>query len=203
VPANLLDARKAVDGIVKDANRASDVITRVRNLARKTPLHKQALDINESIREIVKLTDAEIQQGRISLRTQLSHDLQPVLGDPVQLQQVLLNLILNAIEAVTLINGGPRELTITTSEGRDATALVTVRDSGPGFGTDKFERLFDAFYTTKARGTGMGLAIARSILEDHGGHIWAAPNTPRGASFLFTLPLIPRNGSGSAHPGIM
>jgi signal transduction histidine kinase len=188
-PPNLNEARQAVDRIVKDANRASDVIARVRDLAKRNPSQKDWLGINEAILETVTLIEGETQQNRVSLQTRLSSDLPPVLGDRVELQQVILNLILNAIEAMSLDPGAPRELVISSAKDGSKAVLVSVQDSGGGLKPEKLDRLFDAFYTTKPDGMGMGLAISRTIIDNHGGRIWATPNLPRGAVFQFTLPI--------------
>jgi signal transduction histidine kinase len=187
-PPNLDEARQAIACIVKDANRASDVIARVRGLAKRTPTQKELLNINETVNEIIKLTTSEIQNNHISLHLQLADDLPLIPGDSVQLQQVFLNLILNAIEAMNGVADGSRELFVSTApDGSDA-VLVAIHDTGPGLEPGKIDNLFDAFYTTKRDGMGMGLAISRSIIEAHGGRIWAEPNTPRGAVFQFNLP---------------
>ena len=189
-PPNLQEARQAVERIVDNGNRASNIIERIRELAKWSPIHKERLSINEPIRDIISLTTTEIQQNRISLRTHLSDALPLVLGDRIQLQQVLLNLILNAIEAMGSATEGPQEMLISTEENELGDVLVTVRDSGGGLVINKLDRVFDAFYTTKPNGMGMGLAISRSIVEAHDGRIWAMPNTPRGAIFQFTLPAV-------------
>jgi len=146
------------------------------------------LDINEALDEIIVLTRGEAVKNGVSVRTQLAEDLPAVQGTRVQLQQVILNLIINAIEAMSEVNEGPRDLQIST--GRDASdgVLVTVRDSGPGLAPAALERVFEAFYTTKPTGLGVGLSICRSIIEAHGGRLWASPDVARGAIFQFTLP---------------
>jgi two-component system, LuxR family, sensor kinase FixL len=188
-PPDLEEARRTLDRIVKDGNRASDVISRIRALVRKAPPRKDPLDINETILEVVALTRSEVQRNRVSLQTRLSSDLPLVLGDRIQLQQVILNLILNAIEAMSGLGEGPRELLIGSGRDEANGVRVTVRDSGPGLAWDKVDRLFEAFYTTKPDGIGMGLAISRSIIEVHAGRLWATPNAPKGAVLQFTLPI--------------
>jgi signal transduction histidine kinase len=188
-PPNLEKARQAVDRIVKDANRASAVIGRVRSLAKRDPPQRDWLDINELILEIVGLTRYEIEQNHIILRTQLAANLPPVLGDRIQLQQVLLNLISNAIEALSPVRDGPLELLLSSVVHAPNTVLVAVHDSGIGVDPDKSEHVFDAFYTTKRGGMGIGLAISRSIIEAHGGKVWVVPKLPRGAIFQFSLPI--------------
>jgi PAS domain S-box-containing protein len=185
---NLEKAREIVTSIEKEANRAAEIIANVRALTRKTPPRKDWLDVNETIGEVIALTRSEAAKGRVALQARLSPDLPPVLADRVQLQQVLLNLILNGIEAISATPDGPRELVVGSSKDAPSGVLVTIRDSGAGLNAGTTQRLFDPFYTTKPSGLGMGLAISRSIIELHGGRIWATPNTPRGAVFQFTLP---------------
>ncbi len=177
-----------LERIVKDGRRASDVISRIRALVRKAPARKEPLDINDTIREAVALTRSELRRNGISLRTQLTDGLPLVPGDRVQLQQVLVNLIVNAIEALSVGNG-MRELTIVSDEAHSNHMFVEVKDTGPGLDQGELSRLFQSFYTTKPEGMGMGLAISRSIVEAHGGRLSAAPNEPRGAVFRFTLPV--------------
>jgi PAS domain S-box-containing protein len=191
-PPNLEQARETATRIVKDANRAAEVIAKVRALTSKSPGRKDWVDINETIGEVITLTRAEAQKSRVALQTRLSPDVPAVFGDRVQLQQVLLNLIVNGIEAMSGAVEGPRELVVGSAKEASNGVLVTVRDSGAGLGIGA-ERIFDAFYSTKPGGMGMGLAISRSIIESHGGRIWATPNTPRGAVFQFTLPFDARS----------
>jgi signal transduction histidine kinase len=146
------------------------------------------LSINETILEVVFLTASEVNENRISVQTQLSNDLPLILGDRIQLQQVILNLIKNAVEAMSAVSDGPRELLVSSGKNESQGVLVTVRDSGPGLDPEALAHLFDTFYTTKPDGMGMGLAISRSIIEAHGGRLWATPNEPHGAAFQFTLP---------------
>jgi C4-dicarboxylate-specific signal transduction histidine kinase len=159
----------------------------VRALTRKAPARKDRVDVNEAIGEVITLTRTEARKSRVALRTRLSPDVPPVLADRVQLQQVLLNLSVNGIEAMSAEAEQPRDLVIESATDAGS-VLLTVRDSGAGLGAGTANRLFDAFYTTKPGGMGMGLAISRSIIESHGGKMWATPNTPRGAVFHFTLP---------------
>jgi len=187
-PPNMEKARQAVERIVRDANRASEVIARVRGLAKRDPLHKEYFDANESVRQIVLLTRTEIEESQISLRTLLADDLPPVCADRIQVQQVLLNLIINAIQALRGVEEGQRHLSISTETDASGDVIVRVRDSGTGLGSAKPDQIFEAFYTTKRDGLGMGLAVSRSMVEDHGGRLWAGPNEPRGAVFQFTLP---------------
>jgi signal transduction histidine kinase len=176
-----------VSRIIRDANRASDVIARIRALSRKTGTQKERLDVNESIQEVVTLIQGELRRNRVGLRTELADDLPPVLGDRVQLQQVMLNLIMNGIEAMTTVEDRPRELTIRTQSSEVDQVRVSVQDSGIGLDRQSLERIFQAFYTTKPGGMGIGLSISRSIVENHGGQLWAVPNDGPGTTFQFTL----------------
>jgi C4-dicarboxylate-specific signal transduction histidine kinase len=187
-PPNLEEARYALARIVRDGNRASEVLGRIRALVKKAPLRRDELDINETIHDVIGLTGGEVQRHSVLLRTELARDLPRIRGDRVQLQQVLLNLIVNAIDAMSSAGTGPRELTVVSSKDGSRGALVAVRDSGPGLDPQSSERLFNPFYTTKAEGLGMGLAISRSIIEAHGGRLAAGPNERRGAVFQFSLP---------------
>jgi PAS domain S-box-containing protein len=187
-PPNLDKARQALGRIVENGNRASEVIGRIRSLIKKEPPRQDRLEINETIMEVVALTRGEVLKNEVSVRTRLEEGLPPVQGDRVQLQQVVLNLIINAAEAMTGAEEGTRELLISTGEAESEGVLVAVADSGPGLGPASFERLFEAFYTTKSSGLGMGLPICRSIIEAHGGRLWASANVPRGAVFQFTVP---------------
>jgi len=186
-PPNLEKAVQAVERIVKDANRASEVIGRVRSLAKRAPPLKDWLDLNETILETIALTRNEIEQNHIALRTQLSNDLPLVMGDRIQLQQVILNLMKNAIESMSAVADGPRELVVSSAPDKSKEVVVAVRDSGVGLDAGQLGRLFDPFHTTKPEGMGMGLTISRSIIEAHGGRVWATQNSPRGAVFQFTL----------------
>lgn len=188
-PPNLERVRQTLDWITKDGMRAGDIIGRIRALIRNAPPQKETLEINQAVLEVIALTRSEAFKNGVSVRTQFAEGLPPVQADRVQLQQVVLNLIVNAIEAMAAVGEGGRELVIST--GRDASdgVHVTLRDSGPGLDPKNVDRLFEAFYTTKPTGMGMGLAICRSIIEAHGGRMWAGANEPRGAFFQFTLPL--------------
>jgi PAS domain S-box-containing protein len=184
---DLDEAREAARRIIRDGNRAGEVIARIRALLRKTDTGKARLDINQTVREVVALTRNEAAGKGVAIRMELAAGLAPVLGDRVQLQQVILNLIMNGIEATASAPGRPRELLISSRQHESDKALVAVRDSGVGLDGQDLERIFDAFYTTKSQGLGMGLAISRSIVEDHGGQLWAVPNEGPGATFQFTL----------------
>jgi signal transduction histidine kinase len=156
-------------------------------LAKKAPPQKDSLDINQTIHEVIALAQNGVQRNQIALQTQLSGDMPPICADRIQLQQVMLNLMMNAIEAMTQVSG-PRELLISSGADDAKDVVVVVRDSGPGLDSKSLDRLFEPFYTTKPQGMGMGLAICRSIIEAHGGRLWATANRDRGASFHFSLP---------------
>lgn len=188
-PPNLAEVRQGLAGIVRDGYRAGEVIDRIRGLIRKAPSQKGRLDVNETILGVVTLTRTEAQRSGVSLQTQLTKALPLVQGDRIQLQQVLLNLIVNAVEAMRGASAGTRELLISTAKDESNAVLVSLQDSGPGLDPEGLNRIFDAFYTTKPHGMGMGLAICRSIIEAHGGRIWATANVPQGADFKFTLPV--------------
>jgi signal transduction histidine kinase len=188
-PPNLENTRQALDRVLKTGNRAIDVIERIRALIKKAPPRKDALQINDTILEAIALTRDEVLKNGISVQTQLAEGLPAVHGDRVQLQQVILNLTINAIEAMSDISNGSRELLIRTGKDASDGVLVAVQDSGSGLSPDGFEQLFEAFYTTKPEGMGMGLPICRSIVEAHGGRLWAAPLDGPGAIFQFTLPI--------------
>ena len=187
-PPNLDEIRDALGRILKDGKRAGNVIGRIRGLVKKAPPLKDRFDLNEAVLDVIALTRSEVLKHGVSLETQLATELAPVEGDRVQLQQVILNLILNAVEAFSGIDEGARELRISTEREASGGVRVTVLDSGPGLDPQSADRLFEAFYTTKPEGMGMGLAICRSIIEAHGGRLWAEANEPRGAVFQFTLP---------------
>ena len=184
---NLDEARETARRIIRDGNRAGDVIGRIRTLLRKTGTEKELLDMNQAIREVVALAEGEVRRNGVALRTELTGDLPPILGDRVELEQVVLNLIMNAIEAMSAIGDRPRELVVRTQSGEVDQVCVTVQDSGIGLDPQSMGRIFDAFYTTKSQGMGMGLAISRSIVENHGGQLWAVPNEGPGATFQFAL----------------
>jgi C4-dicarboxylate-specific signal transduction histidine kinase len=186
-PPNIDKARRATERIIRDAKRASEVVERVRNMAKKAPLQRIWANLNETVEETISLATRELSQNSVSLETQLAKNLPRVWADRVQLQQVILNLIINACEALTMVENGPRELFISTASEVEGVAL-TVRDSGFGIDPQETEAVFEAFHTTKPGGMGMGLAVSRSIIEGHGGRLWAEPNEPRGAIFKFTIP---------------
>jgi C4-dicarboxylate-specific signal transduction histidine kinase len=182
------EARAAVERIVRDGNRASEVIQRIRALVKKNDPQMVALDINDVIREAISLEHREILSREVSLRTELASALPPVLGDRVQLQQVVINLVMNALEAMAPVTDRPRNMLIRSQQEDANEVLVAVRDSGMGIDSENAERLFNAFFTTKPSGMGMGLSISRSIIVAHGGRLWVSPNVDHGATFQFTLP---------------
>jgi PAS domain S-box-containing protein len=187
-PPNLGEVREALGCVIGDADRAGLVVDRMRDHIKKAPPRKERFDLNQAINEVIVLARSAIAENGVSVQTRLTEGLAPIEGDRVQLQQVVLNLILNATEAMSVLDKGMRELLISTERSRTNGALVTVRDSGPGINPEHIERVFDAFYTTKPSGVGMGLSICRSIIEAHSGRLWADPNEPRGAAFQFSLP---------------
>ncbi|CAH2398233.1 putative Histidine kinase [Mesorhizobium escarrei] len=184
-PPNLEEAREALEQIGKDGHRASEVIGRVRALLKKTATTRERVDLTEQIQDTVALVHGEVLRHRILVRTELAPELPPVAGDRVQVQQVLLNLVMNGIEAMKEVTERPRELWIHRTDESGA-VRVAVQDAGVGLDPNSVDRLFETFYTTKPEG--MGLAICRSIIEAHGGRLWASANEPRGAVFEFCLP---------------
>ena len=187
LPPDIEEAKQAIESIVSDVHRASDVIGRIRDFAMKGAPKRDNLDVNGVIVEVIALIRTEAIKHDVIVQTLLADNLPPILGDRIQLQQVMVNLIMNAIEAMSGSGDGPRELMIRTAEAEARDVLVAVMDSGPGLGGDP-EQLFDAFYTTKPGGMGIGLSISRSIIDDHGGRLWASANAPRGAIFQFAVP---------------
>jgi len=184
---DLKEAREAAWRIVKDAKRAAEIINRVRLLFKKGTPQRELVDVNEVAREMIVLLGDEASRHSISVRTELAEDLPHVIGDRVQLQQVLMNLIVNGVDAMHDVDG-PRELIIKSQPAENNELLLSVSDTGVGLPRHQADQIFNAFFTTKTHGTGMGLRISRSIIESHGGRLWAADNSPRGASFCFTLP---------------
>jgi C4-dicarboxylate-specific signal transduction histidine kinase len=179
--------RRALEEIVADGNRASAVIARIRGFIKKVPAEKSELDVNEVIQEVLALVGPELQKNRVSVECDLRKALPLVLADRVQLQQVLLNLIVNGIEAMTAVTNRPRALVVQSQVEEAGGLMVAVRDSGTGLSSEP-DRVFTPFFTTKANGMGMGLTISRSLVEGHGGRLWATSNSPHGAVFSFTLP---------------
>jgi signal transduction histidine kinase len=198
-PPNLDRARAAAGRIDKYGNRAAEIIDRIRSLYKKSPPQRELIDVNEIVREMVELLRAEANLYAVSIGTDLVADLPKIRADLVQLQQVFMNLILNAIEAMKETGG---VLTVKTQFGENGQLLISVSDTGVGLPKEKTEQIFDTFFTTKPQGSGMGLSISRSIVESHGGSLWASANHGRGATFHFTLPLaaeaaqVPGTGTG-------
>ncbi len=187
-PPDLEEVRQALASIVKDGMRAGDVVGHIRDLIKKAPPREDRLEINAAIREVIELTRGETGKNGVAVQAELADGLPLIRGDRVQLQQVMLNLIINAVEAMTGVSERPRELLISTAKSETGGVRVAMRDSGPGLAPADLERLFTAFYTTKPKGLGLGLSICRSIVEAHGGRLWASANAPRGAVFQFALP---------------
>jgi len=184
---DLGEVSEALACVVRDADRAGNIVDRIREQIKKAPPRRERFDLNAAINEVIVLARSAIIRNGVAVKTRLAEGLLPVQGDRVQLQQVVLNLILNAVEAMGSVEAGVRELSISTEQDHTE-VVVAVRDSGPGIDPHHLERVFEAFYTTKASGTGMGLSICRSIINGHGGRLWVEANEPRGAVFQFTLP---------------
>jgi signal transduction histidine kinase len=187
--------REALEAIVEAGHRTGEVVDRIRGLIKKAPPRQECLDINAGIREVIEFTRGELVKNGISIQADLADGLPLIEGDRVQLQQVILNLIVNAIEAMSGASDGTRELLVSSRKAEPGRVLVGVRDSGPGLAPETLDHVFDAFYTTKPGGLGMGLSICRSIIEAHSGRLWASANLPRGASFQFALPAIANTAS--------
>ena len=183
---DLEEAREAAARVVKDAARASDIIKRIRSLFKKEFAQRELVDVNDMVRGMIELLRSEATRHTIAMRAELTEDLPQITGDRVQLQQVLMNLMMNSIEAMKDVQG-TRELTVKSQPGQDRELLISIRDTGVGL-PPQADQIFNSFFTTKHDGTGMGLRISRSIVESHGGRLWAGDNPPRGASFYFTLP---------------
>jgi C4-dicarboxylate-specific signal transduction histidine kinase len=184
---NLDEVREGLQAIARDGRRAGEVTGRVRTLARRAPTRREPVDVNTVIREVLALADGEVRRARAAVRTELAGDLPRVIGDTVQLQQVLLNLLLNGLDAMNSVDSRPRELVISTTGEPPDRVRVAVRDSGTGIDQEVAPRMFDAFSTTKSGGLGMGLSISRNIIEQHCGRLWATPNDGPGATFYFTV----------------
>jgi signal transduction histidine kinase len=182
-------SREVIERMIRDGMRASEVIKRIRELLRKTPVERSPLNINEMIQEVIILVGSDVLSGKVELKAELEADLPPVIGDRIQLQQVILNLILNARDAMSGVKTYSRELVITSRKGKVGEIVVAVRDSGNGLDAKNLDRIFDPFFTTKPEGMGLGLSISRTIIEAHGGTLWATQNEDKGATIQFTLPL--------------
>jgi C4-dicarboxylate-specific signal transduction histidine kinase len=187
-PVDLDEVRLALEDIVKGGNRAGDVVERIRDLIKKAPPRSDRLDINRLIPAIIDFARGETSRGGVQVKTALADHMPHIRGDRVQLQQVMLNLIVNAVEAMAGVAQESRSLLITTEKAESGGVLISVRDTGPGLPPAAVEHLFEPFHTTKANGMGIGLSICRSIVEAHGGRLWASANIPRGAVFEFALP---------------
>jgi C4-dicarboxylate-specific signal transduction histidine kinase len=186
-PPNVEGARETARRIIRDGNRASDVITRLRALFSKKEFALEPVDLNEAAREVIALSLSDLQRSRVVLLSNLADNLPTVMGDRVQVQQVILNLLRNGVDAMTTVEDRPRELLIRTERENDQVRL-TVKDVGVGFTPETADKLFEAFYTTKTDGMGIGLSVSRSIIERHQGRLWAAPNAGPGATFSFSIP---------------
>jgi PAS domain S-box-containing protein len=186
---NLERAQQSAVRVVTEGQRAADIIGRIRALAQKAPPHKDWLDINDTIRDVLALARSEVHRHRVVVETHLAEPVPLVHADRIQLQQVLLNLVMNAIEALSGFSAGPRILWVSSECSTAPEVLIAVRDSGPGLEPESRDRLFEAFYTTKPQGLGLGLMISRRIIEAHGGRLWATANEGRGATFQFTVPI--------------
>jgi PAS domain S-box-containing protein len=197
-PPNVDGARETARRTIRDGNRAADVVTRLRALFSKKDATTEPVDLNEAAREVIALSWSELQRSRVILRPELADILPPVTGDRVQLQQVILNLLLNATEAMSSVNDRPRQLVIRTERDEGDRVRVMVQDAGVGLDPQGADKLFEAFYSTKSSGMGIGLSVSRSIIESHHGRLWAAPNDGPGATFAFSIPRAP-NGVTNAH----
>jgi C4-dicarboxylate-specific signal transduction histidine kinase len=190
-PPNVDGARETARRTIRDCNRVSDVTTRLRALFSKKEFAMERLDLNEAAREVIALSLSDLQMNRVILRSELADHLPPVTGDRVQLQQVILNLLRNASEAMATVEGRPRELLIRTERDEGDRARLSVKDAGVGFTPEGADKVFQAFYTTKKDGMGIGLSVSRSIIEAHHGSLWATVNDGPGATFSFTIPSRP------------
>ena len=183
------NAREALAAIANEGNRAAEVVQRIRQLAKKTPPRKTSIDLNHVIQDVVLLLRAELGRHHVTLTLDLASELPLVLGDRIQLQQVLLNLTMNAIDAMATVADRSRELVIRASQSDRDHVMIAVQDTGVGIAANNLDHVFSAFFTTKASGMGMGLSISRSIIESHGGRLWATPNPTHGATFHFAVPV--------------
>jgi PAS domain S-box-containing protein len=190
-PPNVDGARETARRTIRDGNRASEVVTRLRALFRKKETTNESVDLNDATREVLALSSSELQRNRVILQQELTDDLPAVTGDRVQLQQVILNLLRNASDAMSGVDGRPRQLLIRTEEDEDDQVRLTVKDAGVGFAYQAADRLFESFYTTKNDGMGIGLSVSRSIIESHHGRLWAMPNNGPGVTFSFSIPCRP------------
>ena len=197
-PPNVSGASEAARRLIRDGNRASDVITRLRALFSKKAPAAEPVDLNDATREVIALSQSDLRRAGAILRVQLPEDPPVVMGDRVQLQQVIINLLRNACDAVHEIDDRPREIEIRIARDEGELVRLSVRDSGVGFEANSAEKLFDAFYTTKHDGMGIGLSVCRSIIENHGGRLWAVANDGPGVTFAFTIPVAPNDSLESS-----
>jgi signal transduction histidine kinase len=197
-PPNVDGARETARRMIRDGNRASEVIRRLRALFAKKDATGESVNLNEATREVIALSSSELRRVRVILQAELGDDIPLVTGDRVQLQQVILNLLQNASDAMSLVEDRPRQLLIRTERDEGDRVRLTVRDSGIGFDPQALDRVFDAFYTTKNDGMGIGLSVSRSIIESHHGRLWATPNDGPGATFSFSIPRRPEGVASAA-----
>jgi signal transduction histidine kinase len=202
-PPNVEGARETARRTIRDGNRASEVISRLRSLFANKGAATELVHLNEATREVIALSSSRLQRDRAILRTELADDLPPVSGDRVQLQQVILNLLQNALDAMSTVDDRPRQLVVRTERDEGDRVRLTVQDAGVGFGPQVGERLFEAFYTTKSDGMGIGLSVSRAIIERHRGRLWAAPNDGPGAAVAFSIPCVAGDGAGRNREGII
>jgi signal transduction histidine kinase len=200
-PPNVEGARETARRTLRDANRASEVITRLRELFSRKAATREPVDLNEAARELMALSQSELQRSRVVLRSELADDLPLVMGDRVQLQQVILNLLLNASDAMSGVDDRPKQLIVRTVRDEGDRVRLSVQDSGVGFEPHDADKLFEAFYTTKSGGMGIGLSVSRSIIESHNGRLWAAPNDGPGTTFSFSIPCGPEGATSASSPG--
>jgi signal transduction histidine kinase len=198
---DILEARDAALGVVRNGKRAADIINRIRSLSRKGDSQRQLVDINEVILEIIALVRNEARRYSISIHTDLGENLPRVMADPLQVQQVMMNLIMNSIDAMKSVDQ-TREISIRSQGAEDQQLTISVSDTGVGLPPQQADKIFDAFFTTKPHGIGLGLRISRSIIEAHGGSLWATPNSPGGASFYFTLSTTGRPDEARDHTNV-
>jgi C4-dicarboxylate-specific signal transduction histidine kinase len=187
-PPDIEKSREVMERMIADGMRASEVIKRIRELLHKAPPEKTVLNINETVQEVVALVSSDLRRSKVALRSELAPELPRVVGDRIQLQQVILNLILNGKDAMSTVQNRPRELLVTSRSSQAGEAVVAVRDYGPGLVPEDEDKIFDPFFTTKPEGMGLGLSISRTIIEEHGGTLWATQNEGRGATLHFSLP---------------
>jgi hypothetical protein len=192
-PPDVDGAMETARRTIRDGNRAAEVITRLRGLFGRRDAPNDLVDLNEATREVLALSTSELQRNRVVLRVELADGLPPVVGDRIQLQQVVLHLVSNAVDAMTAVNDRPRQLTVRTEQVEGDRVRLTVEDSGVGIDPEQVGRLFEPFYTTKPSGMGVGLAVSRSIIDSHGGTLWAAPNDGPGTTFAFSIPTVIRD----------